>query len=43
MALFYECMQLCARKVIDTADIVRDGDVSTTIQLSVQNERLRFP
>src|ERR1700722_11895110 len=26
MALFYECMQLCARKVIDTADIVRDGD-----------------
>jgi hypothetical protein len=24
MALFSECMQLCARKVLDTADIVRD-------------------
>jgi hypothetical protein len=25
MALFHECMQSCARKVIDTADIVRDA------------------
>jgi hypothetical protein len=24
MALFYECTQSCARKVLDTADIVRD-------------------
>ena len=29
MALFFECMLECARKVIDTADIVRDGDLST--------------
>ena len=27
MALFYECIQKCARKLLDTADIVRDGDV----------------
>jgi hypothetical protein len=25
MALFSECMPSCARKVLDTADIVRDG------------------
>ena len=25
MALFSECIQKCARKVLDTADIVRDG------------------
>jgi len=31
MALFSECMQGCARKVLDTADIVRDGDFSPTI------------
>jgi hypothetical protein len=31
MALFSECMQWCARKTIDTADIVRDGDVTPTI------------
>jgi len=30
MALFSECMQSCARKVLDTADIVRDGDISST-------------
>jgi hypothetical protein len=29
MALFSECMQECARKVLDTADIVRDGDFAT--------------
>jgi hypothetical protein len=27
MALFSECMLQCARKVLDSADIVRDGDV----------------
>jgi hypothetical protein len=32
MALFSECTQGCARK-LDTADIVRDGDVSPPIQL----------
>jgi hypothetical protein len=25
MALFFECMQLCAQKVLDTADIVREA------------------
>lgn len=29
MALFFECVQQCARKTLDTADIVRDGDLST--------------
>ena len=29
MALFNECMQSCAHIVLDTADIVRDGDFST--------------
>ena len=28
MALFYECIQMCAQKLLDSADIVRDGDVS---------------
>jgi len=31
MALFSECMQLCAQIVLDIADIVRDGDVSPSI------------
>jgi hypothetical protein len=26
MALFYECMLKCARKLLDTADIVREAD-----------------
>ena len=30
MALFNECMQSCAHIVLDTADIVRDGDFSPT-------------
>jgi len=30
MALFDECMQKCAQKVLDLADIVRDGDLSPT-------------
>ena len=29
MALFNECTQSCAHIVLDTADIVRDGDFST--------------
>jgi len=29
MALFDECMQKCAQKVLDLADIVRDGDFSS--------------
>jgi len=32
MALFSECMRSCAQIVLDTADIVRDGDVTTTVQ-----------
>ena len=28
MALLSECIQKCAQKVLDTADIVRDGDLS---------------
>ena len=28
MALFSECMLSCAQIVLDTADIVRDGDFS---------------
>jgi hypothetical protein len=31
MALFNECMQSCAHIVFDTADIVRDGDLSPII------------
>src|SRR5579864_6044482 len=30
MALFSECRLSCAQIVLDTADIVRDGDLSTT-------------
>src|SRR5580693_7985691 len=30
MALFFECMPQCAQKVFDTADIVRDRDLSPT-------------
>jgi hypothetical protein len=28
MALLFECMLKCAQRVLDTADIVRDGDLS---------------
>ena len=31
MALFDECMPLCCSKVLDIADIVRDGDFATAI------------
>jgi len=30
MALFFECMQSCAQIVLDSADIVRDRDVTPT-------------
>ena len=36
MALFHECMQSCAHIVLDTADIVRDGDITTVAGLSRQ-------
>ncbi len=32
MALFYECMPWCAQKKLDAADIVRDGDLTPTMQ-----------
>ena len=35
MALFNECRQSCAHIVLDTADIVRDGDFSTVTQKSL--------
>jgi len=37
MALFNECMQLCAHIVLDSADIVRDGDFSTATRLFGRN------
>ena len=39
MALFNECMQSCAHIVLDTADIVRDGDFSIVIQLQSDREK----
>src|SRR5436853_7394677 len=36
MALFSECMQQCAKKVVDNADIVRDGRVVEGSPLSRQ-------
>ena len=36
MALFYECMLTCARKVLDTADIVREAIFQ---QLSLKHQR----
>jgi hypothetical protein len=35
MALFSERMRKCARNLLDTADIVRDGDVTPIIARSV--------
>ena len=32
---FYECMQECAQNLVDTADIVRDGDFAPTMAPSV--------
>jgi len=33
MALFPECTAQCSSKELDTADIARDGDVTTTTLL----------
>jgi imidazolonepropionase-like amidohydrolase len=38
MALLSECMQSCARKVLDTADIVRDGDVIANYRRMLSSE-----
>jgi hypothetical protein len=37
MALFNECTQSCVHIVLDMADIVRDGDLSLTRPLPVEN------
>ena len=37
MALFSECRPQCAQTVLDTADIVRDGDISPTTGLGEQD------
>jgi len=39
MALFYECMQKCAQKLLDSADIVRDQDVTTAIECTRGSRR----
>jgi hypothetical protein len=39
MALFNECTQWCAHIVLDMADIVRDGDISTVILESLRLDR----
>jgi hypothetical protein len=38
MALFHECIQKCAQKLVDTADIVRDGDITPTVVWDRRNE-----
>jgi hypothetical protein len=40
MALFYECMERCAHIVLDIADIVRDGDISTATTALARGEGL---
>jgi hypothetical protein len=42
MALFNECMQWCAPKVLDTADIVRDGDLSPVETIAGSLNYFRF-
>jgi len=43
MALFNECMQSCALIVLDTADIVRDGDLTPVDEIAYQLEpRITF-
>ncbi len=34
MALFFECMPSCAQTVLDSADIVRDRDFTSTTSLA---------
>ena len=45
MALFYECMLNCARKLLDTADIVRDAMFQQLryTRLCFMMTRLSFP
>ena len=38
MALFFECVLQCAQKVLDAADIVRDGDLSIVTIPGTQSE-----
>ena len=40
MALFNECTQSCAHIVLDTADIVRDGDFTTSLTRSAVSRYL---
>jgi hypothetical protein len=40
MALFHECMQSCVHILLDTADIVRDGDLSPVGVLAIAANRL---
>jgi hypothetical protein len=43
MALFFECMPLCAQKVLDTADIVREAMFRQSTQMrSQQVQRLEY-
>src|SRR5271169_4252468 len=39
MALFNECMLQCAQKVLDAADIVRDGDITSSDKTSRTADR----
>ena len=39
MALFSECRAQCAQTVLDTADIVRDGDITPTDRYGSQTDR----
>ena len=43
MALFSECRPQCAQTVLDTADIVRDGDVTTATHWTEQGGNLPLP
>jgi hypothetical protein len=36
MALFFECMPLCAQKVLDTADIVREAMLRQLLALTAR-------
>ena len=42
MALFNECTQLCAQKVLDAADIVRDGDFTPIIERKGYHSRCKL-
>jgi len=41
MALFSECMPPCARKLLDTADIVRNGDLSPVMHDDTSLRRIQ--